>query len=512
MKKAPPAKADFTDALVALKQGVALVSALSTLSTSDMTVPPAHVEHIKRLLSPQSPRSVHVLIHGPSGAGKTAFARAVVEEIGACAVPIACGRPNDRRDALVSVLTEDLVSDPIFVMDDADALLNLSRDEDDGSGAWPAVLMDVDAPGMRMIWIVRDASRIDASMMRRFSFVVRVGSPDSHDARMAMWRHILGRALAKHTITEDELARLASHSSVSPGIAARAAAAADASAKWKRGELVDAIELSLMSILGVMGQGGSISGDDAVISEGWSDEGICFRGGETTESVIRRFTQLDAAMRAGESVPPCSANTLLFGPPGTGKSALARAVAAKLGRPLVVRKASDLFSRWLGETEKAISRAFADARGGVLLLDEVDSFIYSRRDLSHSWEGVLINQFLTELERSRDFVICTTNMMENLDMAALRRFAVKLELTYCSQREIVALYASHMLPLLGGSPPKMAPETKKRLLSMPMLAPGDFASVSANMKFLGEEVRTHEAIVDALAAEQRMKSRLREMR
>lgn len=84
----------------------------------------------------------------------------------------------------------------------------------------------------------------------------------------------------------------------------------------------------------------------------------------------------------------------LYGPPGTGKSAYGRWLAESLNKPLVARRVSDLMSKWVGENEQNIARAFAEAEqaGAVLLLDEVDSFLQDRRNARARWESTLVRQ------------------------------------------------------------------------------------------------------------------------
>uniref|UniRef100_UPI0023EF7414 ATP-binding protein n=1 Tax=Metallibacterium scheffleri TaxID=993689 RepID=UPI0023EF7414 len=118
----------------------------------------------------------------------------------------------------------------------------------------------------------------------------------------------------------------------------------------------------------------------------------------------------------------------LSGPPGTGKTEFGRWISRKLDRPLHALHASDLLSMWVGGTERAIAAAFQEAERdrAILMLDEVDSFLRQRSRAVHSWEITAVNELLTQMERYDGCFIATTNRLEDVDEAALRRFDLKI--------------------------------------------------------------------------------------
>src|SRR5690606_22942609 len=99
-----------------------------------------------------------------------------------------------------------------------------------------------------------------------------------------------------------------------------------------------------------------------------------------------------------------------------------------LDRPLMIRRASDLVSKYVGETEQNMAAMFAEAEAekAVLLLDEADSFLQDRRGAHRTYEVTEVNEMLQGMERFNGIFVCTTNLLESLDQAALRRFTFKI--------------------------------------------------------------------------------------
>jgi len=122
----------------------------------------------------------------------------------------------------------------------------------------------------------------------------------------------------------------------------------------------------------------------------------------------------------------------MYGAPGTGKTDFARQLAVQLDIGLALYRASDLLSKWVGEAEKNIRAAFeySEESGSLLVIDEIDTFLFPRNQARQSRELSQVKEFLTSLESYQGLFIGTTNILERLDPAVLRRFHHKVELRY----------------------------------------------------------------------------------
>jgi AAA+ superfamily predicted ATPase len=201
-----------------------------------------------------------------------------------------------------------------------------------------------------------------------------------------------------------------------------------------------------------------------------------------------------------------STMALLFhGRSGTGKSHLARQIAALLDREVLFKRGSDLLSMWVGGTEQNIRDAYqeAAAKEAILVFDEADSLIFSRDRAIRSWGISHTNEFLTWMEEFEGIQIFTTNRISDLDSASLRRFNHKIEFRYLTPEGNVTFYRKLLGPLVKS---RMGTPILSQLKAISRLAPGDFRIVKDKVRFKNSKKVTHEFLVEALREEARAKA------
>ncbi|KAJ3364112.1 Fidgetin-like protein 1 [Allomyces arbusculus] len=138
---------------------------------------------------------------------------------------------------------------------------------------------------------------------------------------------------------------------------------------------------------------------------------------------------------AASSLRRPSKGVLLFGPPGTGKTMIARCIASQVDATFFSISASSLTSKWVGEGEKMVRGLFAVARAkqpSVVFIDEIDSLLTSRSEGEQESSRRIKTEFLVQFDGAatdaddRILVVGATNRPQELDEAARRRFKKRL--------------------------------------------------------------------------------------
>lgn len=479
-----------------------------TIPLEGHQISPQVTDNILNLLSVKRESANHVLLYGPPGTGKTSYALGLARKLGAPAYEILREEGNTtskRRAAILACLNMTNGGDgSLIVVDEADNLLNtqnswFSRGETQDKG-WLNQLLE--EPGLRMIWITNNISEIESSVLRRFAFSVHFQAFNRRQ-RLNLWESILRRHRVRGCFHSKELDDLAARYPVSAAIIDLSVQKALETTSPKQDAFKKIMTMNLDAHTTLLNDGINPR-DREIIESDYTLDGLHIEG--DLPVMMTQLEAFDYCLRRSDQNSVRNFNLLFYGPPGAGKSELARYIAKHLGRELIVRRASDILSPYVGVAEQNIGRVFntAESAEAVLVIDEADSFLFSRDQAVRSWEISQTNEFLTQMERFRGILICTTNRFSDLDQASVRRFNCKIGF-HCLKPEGNLIFYQKLL-----SPLTTRELTRKQaalLGEMDNLTPGDFRVIRDRFVIFPPEQVSHEILVDALAEEGRIKKK-----
>ncbi len=459
-------------------------------------------------------KSPSVFLYGKPGVGKNEIAALLAKELGRELWEIhnlKNGKVEDKRyEQFVRAQTMLDKDRAMILLDECEdifpTLYALFFENKPSKNTLNKMLESVKIPSI----FLSNSAAIDPAFLRRFDIVLEIHAPPQEKKQ-----EILQKALQSQGIKVDSrIMRQMSESSLSQGVLLQACKVAKTLAKNRATQSAKERQKSIReSLIQVLNEHLKLQGQKLISTskpKSLPYDMSLINASVDMQSLCERIKSVCGARDSKESATADSTQgirILAHGMAGSGKSEFAKALAKELNKPIMLKRASDLLSMWVGGSEQNIAAAFREAekRGAILVLDEVDSFLQDRSGASRSWEISQVNETLTQMENFSGIFIATTNFMDNLDRASIRRFDMKVEfkpLDCARLKQAFSLYAKH----LGISDYAVFLEStsaKRALEKLENICFGDFALIARGAAFAPLE--SAQELLEKLQEEARLK-------
>lgn len=406
-----------------------------------------------------------LLLHGPPGVGKTFIAKAVAGEYGLNFIQVSTGDlvssySGESARNVQAAFREASQNVPcILFFDEFDSIAQ-SRDD------WPdresrrtvnQLLQSLEEwRKIRELIVVaatNSLEQLDQAVIRpgRFDRHIRIDLPDG-EARKAIFTALLEDRPAVKDLDLAELSRRSE--GLTPAAISQAVEAAAISAFREATESGEMVEITMEHLIrGLDSRGGR----DRPTVEEWTWEKLVLPDGLKRELMQLQLLVEDPERARAFGVEPPT-GVLLTGPPGTGKTTIAKVLAAQAKCSFYPVSSATITSKWLGESERNIQRLFHRARENrpsIIFIDEIDAVASARGEWgSYDKE---VNQLLTEIDgmggQRGVLVIAATNRPDQLDPALLRggrlSRVIEIPLPDASARKTLLSLYSDKMPLVG---------------------------------------------------------------
>jgi ribosome biogenesis ATPase len=427
----------------------------------------------------QPPRGV--LLHGPPGCGKTMLANAFAAEIGVSYIPLSApslvaGMSGESEKKIREIFDEAKRMAPCLVfIDEIDVIMgkreSAQREMEKRIVAQMLTCMDdmaLEKTGGKPVIIIAATNRpdsLDPALRRagRFNKEINLGVPNEQ-AREKILRAITQklkladdfdyRNLAKLTpgfvgadlndvvsvagteamkrmmaaltqqTTPMDIDSASQETGISPALLVLRSLVANAGQTSPDGDFSITYQDFLAAVPKVQ-PSAKREGFATIPDTTWAHIGALHEVREQLEmAIVEPIRRPESFARLGLTTP---AGVLLWGPPGCGKTLLAKAVANESKANFISIKGPELLNKYVGESERAVRQVFERARSSIpciLFFDELDALVPKREDSLSEASSKVVNTLLTELDgmsnRTGIYVVAATNRPDMIDPAMLR--------------------------------------------------------------------------------------------
>ena len=403
---------------------------------------------------------INILLYGTVGSGKTEFAKLLAynAQIDMFSVISKQGKKEALREERLQDLYSkqailERTNNSCILFDEAEDVMNRGF-SDFGKASKSYLNQIIEKTPVPIIWTTNNILDVDAAFLRRMTYTIEFEKL-SEETRLTIWEKAVRKNKLK--IDKQKLSELNKNYEIPPSLIVSSVE----STKLINGTQDD-IEAFAESVARVVMKKKNVKKQKS------------FEMNEYNENLVNTDLDIKTLTSRIKASGKLNFSLCLYGEPGTGKSLYARYLANKLGVEVVLKRASDLISKYVGETEQNIANAFAEAKnkGAMLIFDEADSFLQNRQNANRSWEIAQVNEMLTWMESHEYPFVCTTNLLATLDEASLRRFTFKIKFDFLTPEQ-VNYSLEHFFGLQGLN------------CNLKGITAGDFATVKKKADFLG---------------------------
>ncbi len=404
-------------------------------------------------------KGINILLYGSVGTGKTQLAKLLANKAKIDMYLVSAefmDKEASRKDRLSDLASKQTIlaktNNSCILFDEAEDVMNRGFTEfGSASKAYLNTLLE-ETP-VPIFWTTNNIYTVDPAFLRRMTYTIEFEKL-TDDIRLNIWKKVVRKNKLK--VNKEKLVELNKNYDIPPSLISNAVK----TTKLINGSQDD-FEIFVENVAKVVTKKRNVKKKKE------------FEMKEYSEKLINTDLDISDLTSKIKSCGKLNFSLCLYGEPGTGKSLYARYLAKELGIEVILKRASDLMSKYVGETEQNIAEAFEEAKSkkAMLIFDEADSFLQNRNNAVRNWEVSQVNEMLTWMENHEYPFVCTTNLLDTLDEASLRRFTFKIKFDFMTSEQ-TNLSMEHFFGI------------KNANLNIKGLTAGDFATVKKKADFL----------------------------
>lgn len=365
----------------------------------------------------KSSNPCNILLLGAPGSGKSEYAKSLIKQAGLKMTTykneLEVSGKKDDDDVEVKALSRLncylslKIEDSVLVVDEAENVLKTKEFSFFGmklsspqKGTVNRMLSETSEN--KVIWIVNYTSEMDESTLRRFTYSIKFNAMPKETLRSIAAGKL--KSVKMPAVLKNDILDMFSTYKVT-GASVDNVVKAINSLDYQKGK-EDKVRKDIKSVLEANSSllyGKKMMRDAVKKSYDLSVLNTSVLAPEIIEMLkaAEEYKRENQAAGVSEGIRIC-----FYGISGSGKTELARYISTVLGKPLLLKRCSDLLGPYVGQTEHAIAEAFeeAEATDSILLFDEADSFFADRADAKQSWEEHWLMSFLLKWKNSVEFV------------------------------------------------------------------------------------------------------------